>query len=143
MVSRQRLHQLAHPEKNAARKAVAKAIERGKLEPASVYICVLCDNPAVEYDHYEGYDRDNWLTVRPVCRACHHTDHPKHPDPIRPEGLTVDEVAARLSVTPSGARKYIQKGQLPAKRWGRKSYLVQEADVEQFLKYARGRHKTA
>lgn len=61
-----------YPEKFEARQAVAHAVQSRKLPPAKVFNCVYCmDNKASEYHHYNGYEKKNWLDVKPVCRSCH------------------------------------------------------------------------
>jgi len=62
---------LEHPERIIARNAVNNAVTAGKIPPARILDCSLCDNPAQEYHHHKGYKPDNYLDVIPVCRACH------------------------------------------------------------------------
>ncbi len=54
-----------------ARNAVYYAITHGKLAPPEGQLCFDCQEPAVQYDHYLGYDRAHWLDVQAVCLSCH------------------------------------------------------------------------
>ncbi len=55
----------------SARNAVHKLTVTGLLPKASARRCVDCGLAAHDYDHYLGYERENWLSVEPVCRSCH------------------------------------------------------------------------
>lgn len=57
--------------KRLAYTAVHEAVVTGKLQRASDLACADCGGAARDYDHFNGYDRENWLTVEPVCRSCH------------------------------------------------------------------------
>ena len=59
-----------HPDKVRARNAVTHAIRDKKLVPAKLRLCVDCQSQARRYDHYRGYDTENWLNVEPVCIPC-------------------------------------------------------------------------
>ena len=72
VLSRQRLHQLRYPDRQAARFAVSRAVKSGKMRPASEYHCVDCGEQAQEYDHFWGYAKEYQRCVVPVCSACHH-----------------------------------------------------------------------
>ncbi len=61
----------AHPDRNAAWRAVENAIARGQLQRARTLACTDCSLPAREYDHYKGYELQHRLDVQPVCRSCH------------------------------------------------------------------------
>lgn len=56
-----------YPDRVAARNAVYYAVKSGRLERQP---CEICGAPA-EADHYMGYDREHWLTVRWRCRQHH------------------------------------------------------------------------
>jgi hypothetical protein len=58
-----------------ARNSIAVAVYRGKMKPASDLFCVQCGNPAQEYHHHLGYEREHWHDVIPVCRECHSAIH--------------------------------------------------------------------
>lgn len=60
-----------NPEAYKARVAVNNAVRSGKLRKVRNLTCALCNAPAAHYHHYKGYDRVHWLTVQPVCIACH------------------------------------------------------------------------
>jgi len=54
-----------------AHQAVAQAIRRGELAPASACQCNDCRKaPAVEL-HHHSYEPIHWLDVVPLCKACH------------------------------------------------------------------------
>ena len=81
MVSRQHLHQITHPEKTAARKAVYRAIRAGKLVPPDS--CERCGQafgikcPSREA-HHANYTEP--LTVQWLCSWCHSDVHPHGPN---------------------------------------------------------------
>lgn len=55
-----------------AHAAVYNAKQRGDLlEPEEHWCADKCGRRAREYDHYLGYAKANWLSVEPVCKACH------------------------------------------------------------------------
>lgn len=60
-----------YPERINARKAVAYAVQIGRLPGVTETACVDCGAPARQYDHYLGYAREHRLHVQAVCRACH------------------------------------------------------------------------
>lgn len=64
-----RRHRAAHPEKDAARQAVTKAIMAGKLVPAP---CEKC-GAGKTHGHHEDYTKK--LEVRWLCDPCHKTRH--------------------------------------------------------------------
>lgn len=49
----------------------------------------------------------------------------------KPEFLSVDDAAAILNVSPRRVRALIKKGQLPARKFGKWSWLLLPEDVEQ------------
>lgn len=55
-----------------AHQAVKRAIETGKLPPIDSVICADCgEAQAEEYHHTNGYEKEHWLDVTPLCLACH------------------------------------------------------------------------
>jgi hypothetical protein len=53
----------------AARNAVQRAVRLSRIPSAKCLFCE-CGNPASYYDHYAGYEVENWLVVKPVCMTC-------------------------------------------------------------------------
>lgn len=72
------------PLKTAARNAVKSAIARGELAHWNTAICAHCGGAAVHYHHQNGYEREHWLDVIPLCRLCHSNEHSKYLRPTRP-----------------------------------------------------------
>ena len=58
---------MKHGNARTAGNAVAMAIRKGTLEPASKFRCVDCGDKASDYDHR---DYRKPLEVVPVCRSC-------------------------------------------------------------------------
>lgn len=58
-----------------ARVAVNRAVMNGKIPRASDLPCAECGGKAREYHHHAGYDRANWLNVKPTCTQCHKDHH--------------------------------------------------------------------
>lgn len=54
-----------------AGQAVYRAVRAGKMPHASTLPCKECGNPAREYHHHNGYAREHWLDVIPLCIPCH------------------------------------------------------------------------
>lgn len=54
-----------------AGQAVYRAVRAGKLSPVRTLLCAKCGNPAKEYHHHNGYGREHWLDVVPLCIPCH------------------------------------------------------------------------
>ena len=67
----------ANPEKRHAKDAVHHAIIAGRLFPASRFTCVQCGKKAQQYHHRNGYDKQHWFDVIPLCRLCHKKLHYK------------------------------------------------------------------
>jgi len=61
--------------KMKARYALNRAVDIGKLPPATECQCFVCGNPAKEYHHYLGYEPEHHLDVKPVCKMCHASIH--------------------------------------------------------------------
>lgn len=53
-----------------AQDAVNNAVKRGMMAPIKTRRCVYCGNQAKQYHHHNGYDRQHWLDVIPICK-CH------------------------------------------------------------------------
>ena len=68
-----------HPERAHAHDAVKCAVKAGKLLSPRKFICIYCfsDKPAMatEYHHWIGYQKQDRLSVVPVCRNCHRHIH--------------------------------------------------------------------
>lgn len=58
-----------------ARAAVYRAVRAGKMPPVNSLTCQECGNPATGYHHHNGYDKEHWLDVIPLCTACHIKAH--------------------------------------------------------------------
>lgn len=70
-VSRQRLHQMAFPDRGRARGAIASAVNSRRLPSPQDLYCAFCGEAAEEYHHYLGYAPEQTFAVWPVCRECH------------------------------------------------------------------------
>lgn len=75
-----------NPGKDKARAAVNAAVAAGRLErPASCSLCGQDPGTAADgrsllrADHFKGYDREHWLTVRWICVRCDGALQRKHP----------------------------------------------------------------
>lgn len=55
--------------------ALRKAVRRGIVKPAHQQDCILCGRRAQDLHHHNGYDREHWLDVVPLCKACHRKQH--------------------------------------------------------------------
>ena len=92
-ISRQRVEQILRRHRSNARKAVTEALKLGRLErPAH---CERCERELPVEAHHFDYNRP--LDVTWLCRPCHNTVHPHHPQvrgrqmglPVRePQGAT-------------------------------------------------------
>lgn len=60
-----------YPEISKAHLEVNKAIKRGDMLAASDCACMACGAQAKEYHHHNGYDKEYWLDVIPLCVSCH------------------------------------------------------------------------
>lgn len=56
--------------KRAARWRVHELVRQGKLPQIKTCLCVDCGQPAQAYDHWQGYAREHWEHVQPVCHSC-------------------------------------------------------------------------
>ena len=58
-------------DKGQAKAKLGYAIIRGHVPRVSTLNCTHCDRPADEYHHHNGYDKEHWLDVIPLCCSCH------------------------------------------------------------------------
>jgi hypothetical protein len=58
-----------------AHRAVRKAVYYGILPKVHTQKCRVCNNRAVNYHHYLGYEEPHWLDVIPLCIRCHSKAH--------------------------------------------------------------------
>lgn len=54
-----------------ARQILNTAVKAGKIISPKTLKCYLCGNPSVEYDHHNGYEKEHWFDVIPICKNCH------------------------------------------------------------------------
>lgn len=59
------------PKKRKARRAINNAVRDGRFPHVSTQLCNVCGQQAQEYHHHNGYEKDNWFDVIPLCRSCH------------------------------------------------------------------------
>lgn len=60
-----------YPIHRKARTAVYNAVRDGKLPRASMLQCSRCLGQAQQYHHHNGYEKEHWLDVIPLCISCH------------------------------------------------------------------------
>ena len=60
--------------KDQARLAVRNEVRAGRMPHIKTLTCK-CGVQAENYHHHNGYDRNHWLDVIPVCKKCHTTEH--------------------------------------------------------------------
>jgi hypothetical protein len=58
-----------------AQTRVSRAVRNGELPPVREQECASCGQQAVHYHHHNGYDREYWLDVTPMCQPCHIKEH--------------------------------------------------------------------
>lgn len=59
-----------------ARNRVNKLIESGKLPHPTTLLCADCQQVMADhYHHFNGYEREHWLDVIPLCTVCHGRAH--------------------------------------------------------------------
>lgn len=75
LLSRQRLEQLRHPERQRARAAVASALAAGRLVRPKR--CAECNKRTKVHAHHDSYAKTARLKVRWLCLDCHKAEHPK------------------------------------------------------------------
>lgn len=56
---------------NQAHQAIHQATFKGKMKPARAFKCDYCGDQAEHYHHYNGYEKEHWFDVIPLCRPCH------------------------------------------------------------------------
>ena len=66
------------PEKAAAHRAVARAVDQGVLKHIGDQRCQDCNGQAAHY-HHESYAQEDRLKVIPLCHACHRARHRRLP----------------------------------------------------------------
>ena len=64
-----------HREIRAVHQATHRAVDSGKLPRPDTLICHYCGNPAIQYHHHNGYDKEHRFDVVPVCCKCHKHIH--------------------------------------------------------------------
>ncbi len=86
--------------KFSRRVTIHRMVKRGALAPARDLPCCDCGGPAVEYDHFKGYETN---AVEAVCRPCHikrGVSRGEYTGPERPVikvwGRTAREAISRL-----------------------------------------------
>ena len=79
-----------HPDRTRAYSAVQIAVKNGKLPKASTLKCSAqldnCTGNAMEYHHYNGYNKMHALDVIPVCSTCHKALDKINTEPRRVDG---------------------------------------------------------
>jgi NAD-dependent SIR2 family protein deacetylase len=73
--SRRNREKEGNRERQQVRGLLSDHIQQGLFPAASTKTCVKCGQPAVDYHHHNGYDRERWDDVIPVCRRCHRQIH--------------------------------------------------------------------
>ena len=66
-----KLRRYKDKQKIRARDAVSNAIKRGEFPKAQDCQCATCGQPAAAYHHHNGYRKEHFLDVVPVCDSCH------------------------------------------------------------------------
>lgn len=67
---RKKEYYLGNKDHLKARRRVNHLVERGLLPKVHTMTCVDCGGKAAHYDHYKGYEMENWESVQPVCVRC-------------------------------------------------------------------------
>lgn len=66
-----------YPDKFKARDFVNNCVKLGKIPSPKNLKCIRCGNQAKEYHHHNGYTKEHYLDVVPVCSQCHNIiEHP-------------------------------------------------------------------
>lgn len=68
-----------HPLKYQCGQAVNRAVLHGKIPRVSSLKCDKCGNSAQHYHHYNGYEKEHWFDIIPLCTICHGKEHAKSP----------------------------------------------------------------
>lgn len=58
-----------------ARAKVNDWVRDNRMAHPSTLKCTKCGRQAEQYHHHNGYAKENWLDVIPVCAKCHHEAH--------------------------------------------------------------------
>lgn len=69
------LKRIIYRKQKGAVRAVGNAVRRNKLPKAKDVKCYCCNGQAEHWHHYQGYEKENWLKVIPVCYRCHMLIH--------------------------------------------------------------------
>jgi hypothetical protein len=87
-ITRQRVEQIAHRNRNRARSAVRFALKTGRIEKPT--FCERCEAITIDLEaHHSDYDRH--LDITWLCVPCHNI---VHPHPGRPRGLPRQAIPA-------------------------------------------------
>jgi hypothetical protein len=60
-----------YPNRRKARGKVNTEVQSERLPKVNTQECKCCNNIAIGYHHYLGYEREHWLDIIPLCRDCH------------------------------------------------------------------------
>lgn len=58
-----------------ASSAVSYQVKKGNMPKISTCKCAECGKKAAHYHHANGYAKEHWLDVVPLCRSCHKKAH--------------------------------------------------------------------
>lgn len=73
--AKQKEYRLKRKYKTRAVNAVNRAIAKGIIQHISTRLCEDCEQPAKEYHHPNGYNKEHWFDIVPLCKACHIKRH--------------------------------------------------------------------
>jgi len=62
---------IKYPDHFKARQVVNNAIVVGRLPRPDTLQCHYCQKQAAEYHHWDGYAKEHWFDVIPICTKCH------------------------------------------------------------------------
>lgn len=63
--------------RHAAHGFLKYAVTKGVMPHISTHKCKECGVQADHYHHHNGYEKEHWLDVIPLCFACHNKAHGK------------------------------------------------------------------
>jgi hypothetical protein len=72
--------------KDQARLAVRNEVRAGRMPRVATLFCK-CGAQAANYHHHNGYDREHWLDVIPICKKCHTQEHFMPPEIRETQGV--------------------------------------------------------
>jgi hypothetical protein len=113
IISRQRVWQIRNRDKNRAHRAVAVAIDIGRLTPP-----LRCENcggvPPLTAHHHKGYEPNHRLDVIWLCGNCHRAAHMnvKHAQP-RPIRTKEELLRLRSEFPPLPPQERVRKSKIP------------------------------